>query len=200
MPVSLAEAPDPFEPKAYAALAPVLPAGALVWVSSSMPVRDVESYFPATDKAIRFLANRGANGIDGVMSSAAGAALATGGPTFLLPATWHCCTTSAACWRPGAPGRTSTGLREQRRWRDLRLPAAAGAADRPYEEHVATPAAWTWRRSPSWPASSTRLAATPAEIHAAATGPGLIEVRTDRAANVRLHRELFERVGAAQMA
>ena len=84
VPVALAQAPDPFEPKVYAALAGELPAGAQVWVSSSMPVREVESYFPVTDTPIRFLSNRGANGIDGVVASAAGAALATGAPTWVL--------------------------------------------------------------------------------------------------------------------
>ena len=49
-----------------------------------MPVRDVEAYFPSSPKRIRFLANRGANGIDGVLASAAGAALATGAPTTVL--------------------------------------------------------------------------------------------------------------------
>src|SRR3712207_8802774 len=49
---------------------------AILWMSSSMPVREVEAHFPSSPKRIRFLANRGANGIDGVVSSAAGAARA----------------------------------------------------------------------------------------------------------------------------
>ena len=67
-----------------AGLEPELPDGAIVWLSSSMPVRDVEAYFPQSPKRLRFLANRGANGIDGVVSSAAGAALAAGAPAWLL--------------------------------------------------------------------------------------------------------------------
>ena len=55
---------------------PSCPTAALVWLSSSMPIRDVEAFFPQSPKRLRFLANRGANGIDGVVSSAAGAALA----------------------------------------------------------------------------------------------------------------------------
>ena len=84
VPAALAAAPDPFEPKAVAALEPGLADGALVWVSSSMPVRDVEAFFPQSPKRVRFLANRGANGIDGIVSSAAGAARATGAPALLL--------------------------------------------------------------------------------------------------------------------
>ena len=80
----LADMLDPLEPKVWAALAESLPADALVWVSSSMPIRDVETYFPSVETPIRLLANRGANGIDGVVSSAAGAALATGGRGWLL--------------------------------------------------------------------------------------------------------------------
>ena len=67
VPPALAAAPDPFEPKAFAALASPLPDGALVWVASSMPIRDVESFFPQTATRLRFLSNRGANGIDGTV-------------------------------------------------------------------------------------------------------------------------------------
>src|SRR3712207_335538 len=49
-----------------------------------MPIRDVEAYFPSSPKRLRILANRGANGIDGVVSSAMGAAIATGLPTWVL--------------------------------------------------------------------------------------------------------------------
>jgi hypothetical protein len=41
------------------------------------------------------------------------------------------------------------------------------------------------------------LASTPDEVRAAVAKPGLVEVRTDRAANVAEHRALFERVARA---
>ena len=66
---------------ARATVAAVTPGGALV-VSSSMPVRDVEWYGPNRDD-ITVIANRGANGIDGVVSTAIGVA-ATGRPTTVL--------------------------------------------------------------------------------------------------------------------
>ena len=59
-----------------------IPSGGALVLSSSMPVRDVEWYGPNRDD-IDVYANRGANGIDGVISTAIGVAL-TGRPTTVL--------------------------------------------------------------------------------------------------------------------
>ena len=53
-------------------------------VASSMPVRDVETFFPAREHPPRVLANRGANGIDGTVSTAFGVATVVDGPAVLL--------------------------------------------------------------------------------------------------------------------
>ena len=66
---------------ARAVVAGLPPGGALV-VSSSMPVRDVEWYAPNRDD-IEVHANRGANGIDGVIATGIGVAL-SGRPTTVL--------------------------------------------------------------------------------------------------------------------
>ncbi len=61
-----------------------LPDDATLVVSSSMPVRDIESFAGPRSRPPRVLSNRGANGIDGVVSTAIGVALAGGGPTVAL--------------------------------------------------------------------------------------------------------------------
>jgi 2-succinyl-5-enolpyruvyl-6-hydroxy-3-cyclohexene-1-carboxylate synthase len=60
-----------------------LPDGALLVASSSMPIRDVE-WYSAPRPNVTVLANRGANGIDGVVSTAVGVALGRGEPTVAL--------------------------------------------------------------------------------------------------------------------
>ncbi len=61
-----------------------MPADATVVIAASMPIRDVETFWPVLDTPPRALANRGANGIDGTISTAYGVAAATGEPTYLL--------------------------------------------------------------------------------------------------------------------
>jgi 2-succinyl-5-enolpyruvyl-6-hydroxy-3-cyclohexene-1-carboxylate synthase len=71
-------------PQVVSVLAEALPDGATLFVSNSMAVRDLDAYLPVSTRRIRVLANRGANGIDGIVSSALGAAAAASGPLFLL--------------------------------------------------------------------------------------------------------------------
>jgi len=71
------------EPALAYRLVRALPARGRLVVSSSMPVRDLEAFGGQRGAPPRVLANRGANGIDGVVSTALGVALAQG-PTVAL--------------------------------------------------------------------------------------------------------------------
>lgn len=79
----LAKEENLFEGRASATLPLAIPAGCTVAFANSMPVRDAEYFWPANDRRHHVHCNRGANGIDGTLSTALG--LAHGGrPTVLL--------------------------------------------------------------------------------------------------------------------
>jgi len=74
----------PTEPTAHMSLGAALRDGDLVFCASSMPIRDAEAFLPSSPRETLFLSNRGANGIDGTVSSAIGAAVASGRPAWVL--------------------------------------------------------------------------------------------------------------------
>ncbi|MDQ8186898.1 2-succinyl-5-enolpyruvyl-6-hydroxy-3-cyclohexene-1-carboxylic-acid synthase [Pelagicoccus sp. SDUM812002] len=63
-----------FEAKVSWTLSRVLPEGSSLCVSNSMPPRDMEFYFGRNDLGISVFSSRGANGIDGILSTALGVA------------------------------------------------------------------------------------------------------------------------------
>jgi 2-succinyl-5-enolpyruvyl-6-hydroxy-3-cyclohexene-1-carboxylate synthase len=115
------------------------PDGATLFVSSSLPVRDLDRFGKPRRKPLRVLGNRGASGIDGVTSTALGAAAGGAGPVLLLTgdlAFYHDMAGLLAAKRLGARATIVVLNNHGGRIFDG-LPAAR--FDPPYEELFATP-------------------------------------------------------------
>jgi 2-succinyl-5-enolpyruvyl-6-hydroxy-3-cyclohexene-1-carboxylate synthase len=71
---SIRDIPELSEGKLFHLLADMLPENATLFVGNSMPIRDLDSFFFTNKKGIKVMGNRGANGIDGIVSTALGVA------------------------------------------------------------------------------------------------------------------------------
>jgi 2-succinyl-5-enolpyruvyl-6-hydroxy-3-cyclohexene-1-carboxylate synthase len=171
-----------------------------LFVASSMPIRDVETYLPARGDGPRVLANRGANGIDGTVSSAFGVAAQTDGRVVLLigdVALAHDVGGLLATHRLGL-GLTIVLVNNDGGGIFHFLPVARLGAV--FEEHVATPHGLDFAHAAAlYGAGHERprdLAELEAGVKRSLDSPGtqIIEVRTDRPENLALHRSLTERV------
>ncbi len=198
----LEEISEPFEGKVFAELAKLLADGSTVYVGNSMPVRDLDTFFPSVSTAIRFLGNRGASGIDGLVSSALGAAAATGPVVLalgdlafyhdmngLLAAKLHQLNATIVLLNNDGGGIFSF------------LPQASfpayfetlfGTPTGLQFRHAADLYGLTFSQAHSWEAFRTHI-----QRGSTSSGVELVEVRTTRARNVALHREIWAAVGAA---
>ena len=192
------------EPAVAAHLAAWLPADATLFVASSMPVRDLESFQPALERPPRILSNRGANGIDGTVSSAFGVAAAGDGPAVLLigdVALAHDIGGLMAA-RRSTVALTVVVVNNDGGGIFHFLPVA-GEQDA-FEGHVATPHGLDFTHAAQLYGAGYERAATLGDLRAAlerslgSACTTLIEVRSDRAANFALHRAL-ERAALASL-
>src|SRR4051794_10550217 len=193
VPAELAATPDDFEPRAWVEALEAAPEDATIWIASSMPIRDVETFAPSSGKRLRFLSNRGANGIDGTVSSALGAAIGMGGPVLLLTgelALLHDLGGLLTARRAGVALSIVCANNGGGGIFDF-LPVADAANEELYTEHILTPSGLDLEAVAALGGMPYRSAASAKDVSAE---PCLTEIRTDRAENVAGHRALFARV------
>jgi len=193
-----------FEGRVFAELAATLPHGAALVVGNSMPVRDLDGFFPAIERPVRIFANRGANGIDGVTSTALGVAAGHPGPTVLV--------TGDLSFYHDLPGLLAARRHRLRATIVLLnndgggifsfLPQAREAPEHfeflfgtPHGldfRHAAELFGLAYQRPADWSEFRTALRSA-----LASEGTTVIELRTDRQRNVQLHEGLWHQARQA---
>jgi 2-succinyl-5-enolpyruvyl-6-hydroxy-3-cyclohexene-1-carboxylate synthase len=185
------------EPGLQLALAEAYADGELVYTASSMPIRDQEAFLPSTDVDASFLCNRGTNGIDGLISSGIGAAHATGKPTTIITGDLgllHDLGGLAALRDVSTPVRIVVIDNDGGGIFHF-LPQEGALDDGEFEALLGTPRGVDVAKAAALFDLRHRRLGSLAELpDALAAGTGLIEVRTDRGANVAAHQDLTRRV------
>jgi 2-succinyl-5-enolpyruvyl-6-hydroxy-3-cyclohexene-1-carboxylate synthase len=190
----------PTEPGTHAALGRIYADGDLVYTASSMPIRDQEAFLPTGPADVRFLCNRGANGIDGLVSSGIGAAAASGRPTWIVTGDlglFHDMNGLAAATAAPSPLRIVVldnrggGIFEF-------LPQADQVERAEFEALLGTPVDIEIARVAALHGLPHARVEDLDELAEAATGERvLIEIPVERRANVDVHRRIADAAVAA---
>ena len=186
------------EPGVWTALGQALRDGDSVLAASSMPVRDLEAFLRPGPEGVRIASNRGANGIDGQVSTSAGLATGSGARTWVVLGDL-------------ALLHDLGGLAAARRADHLRLividnagggifhflPQAEAMEEPEFEALLGTPSGLDPVAAAELFGLTAALPEKPAELDEALAGDArMIVIRTDRERNLELHREL-SRIAAA---
>jgi 2-succinyl-5-enolpyruvyl-6-hydroxy-3-cyclohexene-1-carboxylate synthase len=188
------------EPALHRALGAAHHDGDLVYTSSSMPIRDQEAFLAPSTADVLFLSNRGANGIDGLVSSGLGAARASGRPTTIVTGDLgllHDLGGLAALREVSTPIRivvidnAGGGIFHF-------LPQEAALPEDEFEALLGTPRGVDAAKVAAlFELPHRRLDSLDQLPAALAAGTGLIEVKTDRSTNAETHRRLAAQVHRA---
>lgn len=191
------------EPLVAGTVCQALPPGSNLVLSSSMPIRDVDAFAVPGRARVRVFSNRGVNGIDGVVSTAAGVAASTKRPTVLLIGDvaalhdlsgWLIAQSSRASLVVVVVNNDGGGIFNF-------LPVAERTPH--FERFFGTPTGVDFSHVAALAKASLHrpqhLAELSRTLHVALENGGLhlIEVRTERKANVEAHRALNATLVAA---
>jgi len=194
------------EPAVAAELGVLLPERATLFVASSMSVREIETFWPVRGDPPRVLCNRGANGIDGTVSSAFGTAADTDGPVVLL--------IGAVALAYDIGGLLAAKRLDSKLTIVLLdnggggifdfLPIAREAMadqDDIYTHHIATPTNLDFAQAAAlYGLAHERVESIPAfraaleRAFASQAGSTIVQIQTDRTSNVELHARVWSAV------
>ena len=188
------------EPSAARTVTSAMSVGSHLVVSSSMPIRDVE-WFGTTTSGVTVHSNRGTNGIDGVISTAVGVALATKARVTVLIGDVACLHDSNGLW---ALSRRNVDLTIVVINNDggsifSFLPQAQIVSNSDFELLYGTPHGASFEHLAATHGITYERVTTVKELEANLQrgGTRLIEVRCDRFINVSQHEALQSAVVAA---
>jgi len=189
------------EPGVWTALAGALRDGDQVLAASSMPVRDMEAFLPPGRARVRFFANRGANGIDGLVSTASGLA-ASGDRTWAvlgdLALAHDVGGLAVAAHQPGlrmiVVDNGGGGIFHF-------LPQAEVLDEAEFEPLLGTPSGLEIEGAAKLYGLDAAVPGDAAELDDALRGDArVVVVRTERAENLSLHRRISDAAAAALVA
>jgi 2-succinyl-5-enolpyruvyl-6-hydroxy-3-cyclohexene-1-carboxylate synthase len=180
------------EPLLASELLAALPAQALLWAGNSLSVRDIDECMRPRD-GVRVLANRGASGIDGTVSSAIGAALDHGGPAFALIGDLALLHDAAGlAIGPGEPRPDLCLVVVNNDGGGIFAGLEQAAFPGVFERMFGTPHGASLSHLAAAFGVPYTLAGQPGELAKAMSGSGLrvVEARTDRTANAELRARM----------
>ncbi|MEV4005536.1 2-succinyl-5-enolpyruvyl-6-hydroxy-3-cyclohexene-1-carboxylic-acid synthase [Actinomadura sp. NPDC049753] len=191
--------PEVSEPRLARDMVAALPGGSLLFTAASMPIRDLDQVMRPR-RGIRIMANRGASGIDGLVSTAMGAALVHSGRSYALLgdlAFLHDQNGLILGPRERRPDLAMVVVNNQGGGIFSLLPQAALRG--PFERVFGTPHQVDLEAVAAAHGVPYRRLAAAADLPKALAGEGLriIEARTDREANAALHADLRHAAHAA---
>ncbi|MBX7115991.1 MAG: 2-succinyl-5-enolpyruvyl-6-hydroxy-3-cyclohexene-1-carboxylic-acid synthase [Myxococcaceae bacterium] len=189
------------EPWVAQTVAASLPENSQLMVSSSMPVRDLDAFASTAKPGLKIFTNRALNGIDGVVSTALGVSAGSKVPTFLLigdVAMLHDLGGWAAARRLGA-GLNVIIVNNDGGGIFHFLPVAHAGG--PFEAFFGTPHGTDFAHVAALGSASYHRVESPAQLgpalHFMSGERRLIEIRTNRHENVKVHAQLFEAAARA---
>nr|WP_194737593.1 2-succinyl-5-enolpyruvyl-6-hydroxy-3-cyclohexene-1-carboxylic-acid synthase [Actinomadura sp. RB99] len=191
--------PEVSEPRLARDLVAAMPGGSLLFTAASMPIRDLDQVMRPR-RGIRIMASRGASGIDGLVSTAIGAALAHSGRSYALLgdlAFLHDQNGLVIGPHDRRPDLAIVVVNNQGGGIFSLLPQAALAG--PFERVFGTPHQVDLEAVAAAHGVPYRRLEAAADVPKAMAGEGLriVEARTDREANAVLHAEMRKAAHAA---